>query len=202
MGSSVDAQRELAAAAGRRAVAARRCRAGRRSRSSFTHVLLRAQPSCGAHGDRRPRRLPHRRRGAAARAPPRRPLPRAARKFETARAAAQPEPRARGRRRRALRPDGHRRAGDELSRFCGGGHRGLLMGSSHRVEGGGRRLVERRSVVRCICSAEPDARSLIAAQVSERFVHPCVHGAGSHVQAASGGADGEEEDESGAVVLR
>ena len=63
-----------------------------------------------------------------------------------------------------------------------------------------RRLVERRSVVRCICSAEPDARSLIAAQVSERFVHPCVHGAESHVQAASGGADGEEEDESGAVV--
>ena len=71
---------------------------------------------------------------------------------------------------------------------------------STAAKAGSLRLVERRSVVRCICSAEPDARSLIAAQVSERFVHPCVHGAGSHVQAASGGADGEEEDESGAVV--
>ena len=89
------------------------------------------------------------------------------------------------------------------------GHRGLLCQAlmanrtnvlSTAAKAVSLRLVERRSVVRCICSAEPDARSLIAAQVSERFVHPCVHGAGSHIQAASGGADGEEEDESGAVV--
>ena len=84
--------------------------------------------------------------------------------------------------------------------FCQALHADRTIVLSTAAKAGSLRLVERRSVVRCICSAEPDARSLIAAQVSERFVHPCVHGAGSHVQAASGGADGEEEGESGAVV--
>lgn len=72
------------------------------------------------------------------------------------------------------------------------GHRGLLCQALHAnrtnvistaAKAGSLRLVERRSVVRCICSAEPEAASRVLVEkaaprrvLSHRFVHPC-HGA-------------------------
>lgn len=64
------------------------------------------------------------------------------------------------------------------------GHHGLLCQALHAnrtnvlstaAKAGSLRLIERRSVLRCICGAESEARSLTAAPCcicSYRFVHP------------------------------